>query len=180
MVRSASTGGFFAMLLNHEGAFHGLCGPWGALIRLHGMPNWFWRQIWSTIWVMPVWVTYWWHITAISVWMFALGLRLPTLPHCPSHPPPIDSIHIITDVRKTTSKTWGIQIACRISYEIIISYITRLLMLCLTWLHCTIREPQPIQYLKSVFLEILNVTTWSVFQNQITHLLNIIESTYII
>ena len=27
------------MLSNHEGAFHGLCGPRGALIRLHGVPN---------------------------------------------------------------------------------------------------------------------------------------------
>ena len=43
----------------------------------------------------------------------------------------------------------------------------------LAWLHCTIGEPQPIQYLKSVFLEILNVTTWSVFQNQVTYIYDI-------
>ena len=44
----------------------------------------------------------------------------PTAPHPPpTRPPPIDSIHIITDIEKTTSKTWGIQIACRISYEIL-------------------------------------------------------------
>ena len=33
----------------------------------------------------------------------------------------------------------------------------------------TIREPQSIQYLKSVLFEILNVTTWSVFENQVTN-----------
>ena len=38
----------------------------------------------------------------------------------------------------------------------------------LAWLHHTIGEPQPIQYLKSIFLEILNVTTWLVFQNHVT------------
>ena len=49
----------------------------------------------------------------------------PTTPHsCPPHPPPtgppsMDSIHFITDVGKTTSKTKGVQIACRISYEIL-------------------------------------------------------------
>ena len=37
----------------------------------------------------------------------------------PSHPPPIDSICVTTDVEKITSKTWGIQTACRISYEIL-------------------------------------------------------------
>ena len=51
----------------------------------------------------------------------------PTAPH-PSPPPttppltcppPIDSIRIITDVEKTILKTWGVQIACRISYEIL-------------------------------------------------------------
>ena len=40
--------------------------------------------------------------------------------------PPTAHIGDITAVEKTTSKTRGIQIACRISYEIIISYITRL------------------------------------------------------
>ena len=29
----------FLMLSNHEGVFHGLCGPERALIRLHGVPN---------------------------------------------------------------------------------------------------------------------------------------------
>ena len=47
---------------------------------------------------------------------------------------------------------------------------TRLLsVVSLVWLYCTIAELQPIQYLKSVFLEILNVTTWSVFQNKVTY-----------
>ena len=46
---------------------------------------------------------------------------LPTAPHSlpPSTPPPIDSISDITAVGKATSKTRGIQIACRISYEIL-------------------------------------------------------------
>ena len=99
--------------------------------------------------------------------MFALArLRLPTCPHHPPHPPtPYRLNPCYYRHRKTTSKTWGIQIACRISYEILATYITRLLsVVSLAWLYCTIREPQPIQYLKSVFLEILNVITWSVFQ----------------
>ena len=45
--------------------------------------------------------------------MFALPhLRLPTHPH---RPPPIDSIRVITEVEKTR----GIQIASKISYEIL-------------------------------------------------------------
>ena len=52
-------------------------------------------------------------------------------------------------------------------------HVTRLLMLLsLEWLYyvyCTIGKPQPILYLKSIFLEILNVTTWLVFQNQVTY-----------
>ena len=48
----------------------------------------------------------------------------PTAPHRPPHPPPtrpppIESIRVITEVEKTTSKTRGIQIASRISYEIL-------------------------------------------------------------
>ena len=47
---------------------------------------------------------------------------------------------------------------------------TRLLSVVgLAWLYCTIGELQPIEYLKCVFLEILNVTTWSVFQNKVTN-----------
>ena len=34
------------------------------------------------------------------------------------------------------------------------------------------REPWRLQYLKSVFLEIPFVTTWSVFQNQVTYVCN--------
>ena len=48
----------------------------------------------------------------------------PTAPHRPPHlpairSPPIDSIRDITAVEKTTSKTRGVQIAYRISYEIL-------------------------------------------------------------
>ena len=49
---------------------------------------------------------------------------------------------------------------------------TRLLSVVgLAWLYCTIGELQPIEYLKSIFLEILNVTTWSVFQNKVTYVI---------
>ena len=64
--------------------------------------------------------------------MFALPrLRLPTRPHHPPHPPltrppPIDSIRVITEGKKNNLKTRGIQIASRISYEILRSYITSL------------------------------------------------------
>ena len=36
------------------------------------------------------------------------------------------------------------------------------------WLQSSTRKPQWFQYLKLVFLEIPNVTTWLVFQNQVT------------
>ena len=50
---------------------------------------------------------------------------------------------------------------------------TRLLSVVgLAWLYCTIGELQPIEYLKCVFLEILNVTTWSVFQNKVTYIVD--------
>ena len=56
--------------------------------------------------------------------MFALPhLRLHTRPHHPpppTRPPPIDSIHVITEVEKNHLKNQGhIQIASRISYEIL-------------------------------------------------------------
>ena len=54
---------------------------------------------------------------------------------------------------------------------------TRLLSVVgLAWLYCTIGELQPIEYLKCVFLEILNVTTWSVFQNKVTYIIIISAS----
>ena len=40
------------------------------------------------------------------------------LPTPPTHPPPIDSIRVITAVEKNYLKTRGVQMACRISYEI--------------------------------------------------------------
>ena len=51
----------------------------------------------------------------LSLNAYFTHLRLPTRPHHPSHPPPIDSIRDITVVEKNTSKTRGIQIACRIN-----------------------------------------------------------------
>ena len=38
----------------------------------------------------------------------------------------------------------------------------------LAWLQSRNRELQWLEYLKSVFLDITNVTSWSVFQNQVT------------
>ena len=46
-------------------------------------------------------------------------LRLPTRPHHPPRPPPIESIRDITGFEKTVSKTSRIQIASRVSYEMI-------------------------------------------------------------
>ena len=55
-------------------------------------------------------------------------------------------------------------------YEILATYITTQasFTVSLAGLYCTIKEPQPIQYFKSVFLEILNVTIRSVFTNPVT------------
>ena len=39
----------------------------------------------------------------------------------------------------------------------------------LTWLQSSMREPWWLQCLKSLLLEILFATTWSVFQNQVTY-----------
>ena len=41
-------------------------------------------------------------------------------------------------------------------------------MVYLVWLQSSTRELQWLEYLKSIFLEISNVTTWSVIQNQVT------------
>ena len=68
--------------------------------------------------------------------MFALArLWLPTRPHHPPTPYRLNPRYYRH--RKTTSKTWGIQIACRISYEILATYITSVVSL--AWLYCTIR-----------------------------------------
>ena len=37
------------------------------------------------------------------------------------------------------------------------------------WPQSSTREPWQLQYLKSLLLEMLFVTTWSVFQNQVTY-----------
>ena len=97
--------------------------------------------------------------------MFALTrLRLPTI-----HPTPYRINPCYYSNRKT-SKTRGVQIACRIiSYENT-SYVIRIsILLSLAWLCCTITEPQLIQFFKSVFLKILNVPIRSFFQNQVTY-----------
>ena len=54
----------------------------------------------------------------------------PHPPHRPPHPPPTrpPPIDLLQTLKKTTSKTWGVQIACRISYEMLATYITRPLM----------------------------------------------------
>ena len=87
---------------------------WGALIGLHGVPNYSSRQSWPPLWIVSVHVTYWRHSTALWVPIGALPrLRLPT------HPPPIDSISDTTGAEKTIWKTSSSQVASRISYEMI-------------------------------------------------------------
>ena len=78
---------------------------WGALIGLHGVPNYSSRQSGPPLWIVPVHVTYWRHSTALWVWMGALPhLRLPTHPP-PTCPPPIESIRDITGAKKSHQKT---------------------------------------------------------------------------
>ena len=55
----------------------------------------------------------------LNVYFSPLYGSQPTHPHhplLPTHPPPTDSIRVITAIEKTTSKTWSVQIACRITY----------------------------------------------------------------
>ena len=44
----------------------------------------------------------------------------------------------------------------------------------LAWLQSSTRELQWLEYLKSVFLETPYVTTWSVFQNQVTYAVGVL------
>ena len=105
-----------------------------------------------------------WHYCLYLNVCFSLPSAPPTGPTpTPACPSTIDAIPDITAIKKNTSKNRGIQIACRISHAIIVTYITRLLSYT-AWLYCTIRDVQEhIQYFKSVFLEIQNVTIRSVF-----------------
>ena len=71
-------------------------------------------------------------------------LWLPTRPHNPSHPPPtrlspIDSICDITGGEKTIRKTNSIQVASRISYEMI-SYIITTLFIQDIWQDCIVPQ----------------------------------------
>ena len=44
----------------------------------------------------------------------------------------------------------------------------------LVWLKSSTREPQEFQYFKLVFLKLPNMTTWSVFQNQVIYNKNLL------
>ena len=98
---------------------------WGALIGLHGVPNFSSWQSGPPLWIVPVHVTCQWHSTALRVRMGALfRLRLPTRPHRPPHPsptcpPPIELINDITGAEKNYQKTSSIQVACRNSYKML-------------------------------------------------------------
>ena len=90
---------------------------WGMLIGLHGVPNCSSRQFRPPLWIVSVHVTFWRHMQHCSLspnWCFTP----PSAPHLPT-PPPIDSICDITWAKKTIWKTSSIQVASRISDEII-------------------------------------------------------------
>ena len=63
-------------------------------------------------------------------------------------------------IHSTVTRPGGLVCFSRASFPVI-QYIWRGYSLELQWL----------EYLKSVFLEILNMTTWSVFQNQVTYII---------
>ena len=120
MARSVFTGGFFLTLSNHKGAFRGLCGP----LRSINKTAWGPKLILMADLAYPVSCTSLGHLLMAKHCPLSLNVCFNPLkaPHPPpTRPPPIDPIRDITAVEKTTSKTRGIQIACRI-----ISYITRL------------------------------------------------------
>ena len=111
-----------AKLSNHEGVFHGLCGPWGVLIRLHARGA---KLILMAGLAYPV------HVGCASLHCLLMERHCrfflnacfdpPMVPHllwAAKHPPSIDSICDITAIKKTTSKTRSIQITCRINYDI--------------------------------------------------------------
>ena len=93
----------------------------------------------------------------------------PHRPNHPPHPPPIDSIRDITGAEKTIWKTSSIQVANRISYEMIAIYVRNYTIHTryLTWLYCATGEIQCIKYFKLVFLEIQNVRRWPVFPKMV-------------
>ena len=104
------------------------------------------------------------------------GLWLPThplhLPHSPLVLPPLQ--RAITDITMVLTKVAQnpsvlLQIASRNIYKTLVKRLFQLYSV-LAWLQSTTRELHWLHYLKSVFLKIPNVTTWSVFQNQVTYL----------
>ena len=97
---------------------------WGTLIGLHGVPNCSSRQPGPPLWISSVHATYWRHTTALWVRMGALPrLRLPNRPHYPPHPSHLPTSNRINPwyyrIWKNVWKTSRIQIASRVSYEII-------------------------------------------------------------
>ena len=94
-------------------------------------------------------------------------LHLPFLPL--TYPPPISAISDITLVLRKVAEIQQCKLASRSSYKMPAKNCS-CYTVCLAWLQSSTRELKWFEYLKSVFLKIPNVTTWSVFQNQVTYL----------
>ena len=71
---------------------------------------------------------------------------------------------ILQQLEKNYLKTQQCQLGGRISYKTIVTYTVSLV-----WLHCSTREPQWLQYIKLVFLEIKSVPLRTVFANPVTY-----------
>ena len=100
-------------------------------------------------------------------------LQLPTNPlhlPLPSHlPTPYNMLsEILQWFSKRLLKIQQCKLASKNSYKTLAKDCSSYTVY-LAWLQCSTRELQWLEYLKSVFLEIPNVTTWSVFQNQVTY-----------
>ena len=95
-------------------------------------------------------------------------------PHYPPHPllpthPLIRAICDITVVVKKLLKIQQCQLATVDIYETLAKRLVQLYTVNLARLQSSIREARWLQYLKSVFLVMQIVTTWQVFQNQVTN-----------
>ena len=99
-------------------------------------------------------------------------LWLPTHPstlHSPSSPPtPYNVPSVILQWLRKVLKIQQCKLASRNSYKTLPNRLLQLYRY-LAWLQSSTRELQWLEHLKSVFLEIPNVTTWLVFQNQVTY-----------
>ena len=101
-------------------------------------------------------------------------LWIPTYPltrSSPSHlPTPYNVLSVILQwFWKKLLKIQQCKLASRNSYKILAIKDCSSYAAYLAWLQSSTRELQWLEYLNSAFLEILNVITWSVFQNPVTY-----------